>query len=79
MASERIVATFVYEKDTAYSSVYSELVPGQVIHTLRINTVSLRQVYGEVPTRLQVTIEALDSELQPGEAPILPPMGRHSR
>lgn len=50
----------VHEKDTKYSSVYSEYFPGFVTKTTYFNTGALRQEFGHVPEKLVLTVKEDD-------------------
>lgn len=52
-----IKVTFIHEHETRNKSRYSEVMPGDVMRTLYLETDFLRQVFGAIPDKVVVTIE----------------------
>lgn len=52
----KVTAKFVHEKSTKNKEAYSEYEPTWVIGNLYINSFVLRQEFGEIPQKLEITI-----------------------
>ena len=54
-----LTAKFVKENDLKHKSRYSEFEPTWVIGSLYVNTHALRQAFGHIPEKFEVTIKEI--------------------